>query len=263
MPEFLEYPVKTEDDWQQLKEERLQIDQPGRAAQDWDIFRARLKKTGEGVRVGMLPCGLFGMPRELLGAEELLVSFYTQPGMIRDMMEHLTSLWISVWEKVAAEVQIDHIHIWEDMSGKQGSLISPQMIREFMMPCYDRIVDFAGTAGVRIVSVDSDGDCSGLVEVMTQHGVNMFFPFEVQAGCDILEYRRLYPELGIIGGLDKRALAKTKTDIDHQLDIAVSMVKQGRYIPAFDHHIPPDVPWDNFKYAAENIREICRGNYGF
>jgi len=37
------------------------------------------------------------------------------------------------YEQLAPHVQIDMIHIWEDMSGKQGSLISPAMIEAFMM----------------------------------------------------------------------------------------------------------------------------------
>lgn len=257
MPEFLDYPVKTPKDWEQLKEERLQIDHPGRIVQDWDAFRAHLKATGEGVQVGSFPFGVFGTVRDFMGAEEVLMAFYSYPDMIHDMMGHLTTLWISLWEKVAAEVQIDHIHIWEDMAGRQGSLISPAMIREFMMPCYDRIVDFARSIGVRIISVDSDGNCEELVPLMMEHGVNMLFPFEVQAGCDMLEYRKKYPKLGILGGLDKRILAKTKSDIDVEIERCAEMIRLGRYIPMFDHHIPPDVPWENFRYASENIKKLC------
>ncbi len=257
IPEYLDYPVKTPEDWQQLKEERLRIEEPTRIIEDWDTFRSRISATGEAVQVGQFPYGVFGAVRDLMGVEETLVSFYTEPEMVRDMMEHLTSLWISLWEQVASQVQIDHIHIWEDMSGRQGSLISPAMVEDFMMPCYDRIADFAKAHGVRLISVDTDGDCSELVPIMTAHGVNMFFPFEVQAGNDILEYRRLYPELGINGGLDKRALALDKAAIDVEIDKAARMLEQGRYVPGFDHLIPPDVPWDNFRYAAEKTRALC------
>lgn len=259
IPEFLEYPVKTPDDWNRLKEERLRIDEPARIVQNWDELRARITQTGEAVQVGHFPWGVFGAVRDLMGVEEMLVAFYTEPEMIHDMMEHLTSLWISLWQIAAAEVQIDHIHIWEDMSGRQGSLISPKMVEEFMMPCYDRIAEFAKSAGVRIISVDSDGDVSELVPIVMKHGVNMFFPFEVQAGNDILEYRNLYPTLGINGGLDKRALAWGKEAIDAEIERAARMIEKGRFVPAFDHLIPPDVPWDNFRYACERIRKICYG----
>jgi uroporphyrinogen decarboxylase len=257
MPEFLSYPVQTPDDWERLKAERLRIDEPGRINIDWDEFRAYVKETGTAVQLGGFPFGVFGTPRDLLGDEELLVSFYTEPEMVRDMMNHMTDLWISLCERVAEEVQIDHIHIWEDMSGRQGSLISMDMVRDFMMPCYDRIADFAESAGVRVLSVDTDGDCSELVPVMMEHGVNMFLPFEVQAGNDILQFRRQYPDLGIWGGLDKRALADSKAAVDEEIDRAEAMLKLGRYVPGFDHLVPPDAKWELYEYAAERIKTLC------
>ena len=257
MPEFIAHPVKSRGDWERLKAERLRIDAPGRLIEDWAAFRARLAGTGEAVQVGSCPYGIFGSIRELMGAEQCLIGFYADAAMIRDMMEHLTTLWLALWERVVAEVRIDHIHIWEDMSGKHGSLISPAMAEEFMMPCYDRIVAFARAHGVRLVSVDTDGDCRELVPIMIRHGINVFFPFEVQAGNDILAYRAIYPELGILGGLDKRALAEGRPAIDREVERARRMLKQGRYIPGFDHLIPPDVPWADFRYATERLREVC------
>jgi len=258
MPEFLDYPVKTVDDWDRLKAERLRLDDAdARTTLDWDAYAARLAATGEAVQVGSYPWGVFGTARDLLGAEELLISFHTQPDLVADIMDHLTSLWLAVWSRVAARVAIDHIHIWEDMSGRQGSLISPAMVRRFMMPCYDRIVDFAQAHGVRLVSVDTDGDCSELVPLMHAHGINVFLPFEVQAGNNVREYRRAHTELGIWGGLDKRALARTRAEVDIEVDRAREMIALGRYVPMFDHLIPPDATWANFRYAAERIRALC------
>jgi uroporphyrinogen decarboxylase len=129
-----------------------------------------------------------------------------------------------------------------------------------MMPCYDRIANFARECGAQIVSVDTDGDCSQLVPIMMRHGVNMFMPFEVQAGNDILQYRRQYPTLGILGGLDKRALAEGQGAIDREVQRAREVLSLGRYVPCWDHLIPPDVSWENFRYAAEGIRDACRGH---
>jgi uroporphyrinogen decarboxylase len=91
-----------------------------------------------------------------------------------------------------------------------------------------------------------------------KHGVNMFLPFEVQAGNDILQYREKYPVLGIMGGLDKRALALGRREIDAEVARAAEMGKHGRYVPGFDHLIPPDVSWENFKYAAQQLKLVCK-----
>jgi uroporphyrinogen-III decarboxylase len=258
MPEFLDYPVKTVADWEELKRKRLDPS-ADRIAEDWDAFRARIAASGEAVQVGTFPYGVFGTPRDLLGVERLMVWFHDEPEAIHDMMDRLTGLWLAQWEQVAQQVQIDHIHIWEDMSGKTGPLISPRMIERFMMPCYDRIAAFARSHGVRVVSVDTDGDCSLLTPIFTAHGITMMFPFEVQAGSDILAFRRRHPQLGLWGGLDKRALAQDRAAIDRQVEIAASAAADGRYVPMWDHLIPPDVPWANMAYGAERIRRVCTG----
>jgi len=62
-----------------------------------------------------------------------------------------------------------------------------------------------------------------------------------------------------LGLLDKRALAGTKADIDREVERAARMVARGGYIPGFDHMIPPDVPWENYYYAAQEIKKVCYG----
>jgi len=262
MPEFIRHPVETADEWETLKATRLDPSTPGRVPQNWNSFRWRLERTGEAVQVGWFPYGVFGTVRDLMGVTRLCYALHDDPDLIMDMMQHLTTLWIALGEVVAQEVRIDHIHIWEDMSGRDGPLISPSMVRRFMMPCYDRIADFGRRAGVRVTSVDTDGDCSLLVPIFMEHGVNVMFPFEVQAGNDIEKYRREYPTLGMIGGLDKRALAVGTEAVDAEMERAARVLPAGRYIPAFDHLIPPDVPWETFRYAAERARELCGAERG-
>jgi hypothetical protein len=75
-----------------------------------------------------------------MGAEELLLAFHDEPEMVRDMMRTCTDLWLAVYEGIAAKVRVDHIHIWEDMSGRQGSLISMPMLDDFMMPERDSTI---------------------------------------------------------------------------------------------------------------------------
>ena len=111
---------------------------------------------------------------------------------------------------------------------------------------------------MRVISVDTDGDCGELVPLMMRHGVNTFFPFEVQAGNDILEYRRQYPGLGIMCGLDKRCLASNADAVDREIERCAQMVRLGRYVPGFDHLIAPDAKWTLFERAALGIRDVCR-----
>jgi len=257
MPEFLDNPVKNWEDWNRYKAERLQPAAPGRLA-GLDDFAGSAATADRPIQVGKFPWGVFGTARDLLGAEELLISFYTQPDLVHDIMDTCTGLWLNVYAAVAAKIRIDHIHIWEDMSGKNGSLISMQMVEDFMMPCYDRIAAFARANAIPIVSVDSDGLVNELVPVMMKHGINAFLPFEVQAGNDMIEYRRIWPRLGMIGGLDKNVIADSAPEqaMHRELDKMEKLLASGGYIPGFDHLIPPNVPWKKWSFFMQAMKKM-------
>ncbi|MHB0857128.1 MAG: uroporphyrinogen decarboxylase family protein [Anaerolineae bacterium] len=256
MPEWIRHPIATWEDWQRYKVERLSGPLEERLA-DLDEWAVQARADDAPVQVGVFPWGVFGTSRDLLGAEEMLIGFYTEPDLIRDIMETYTSLWLALYEQVAQRVPIDHIHIWEDMSGKQGSLISMRMVEAFMMPQYDRIVAFARAHGVPVVSVDTDGIVDQLVPVMMSHGINAMMPFEAQAGNDVVRFRQEYPGLGIWGGLNKAALAKDKADIHAELDRAEQMLALGGWVPGFDHLIPPDVPWEVFRGFVVELKRMA------
>ena len=255
IPGFIEHPVKDWDDWEQIKKERFDPDRPERYHADWDAFNGYLEGTGAVANLGA-GYGVFGTPRDLMGAENVLIAFIAQPDLVHDMMDHLTDCWIRIYDRVTEHVNVACIHMWEDMAGRKGSLISPQMVRDFMMPNYRKISEFADSKGIPLFSVDTDGNVAELLPPMTEAGVNILFPFEVQAGCDVEEYRRQYPRLGIMGGLDKRALAKDREAIDRELALAERMFQDGGYVAMPDHLVPPDVPFENYKYFLERLREL-------
>jgi len=257
IPNFLEYPVKDWDTWKKFKEERLNPENPPRIPDNIKELGEKFNNAGAFISLGCYPYGLFGTCRDFMGVEPLLVACIEEPELIADMMNHLTDLWLYVYSKAVKYIKFDMVHIWEDMSGKHGSLISPAMIKDFMLPNYRRISQFCKENGIEVLSVDTDGRVDELVPLFMSAGVNFIFPFEVAAGSGILEFRKKYPELGIMGGIDKRELTKTHKEIDAQIAIIDEMLDYGRYIPAVDHHVPPDVPWENFCYYNNRLKEAA------
>ena len=155
-------------------------------------------------------------------------------------------------EKVSDDVAC----FWEDMSGKHGSLISPSMFKEFMTPNYQRIINFLKEKKIKYFLVDTDGDVSQLIPLFLDAGINVMYPFEQQAGNDLIEIRKKYPQLRMLGGFDKSTLDKGKSEIENELKKMRFMIWQGGYIPYADHLIPANVNWDNFKYYRERLKGI-------
>ncbi len=257
MSEFIEFPVKNRDDWKRFRDERLNPSSPDRLAGDWQIRAGEWVERGYPIQLGTFPdVGVFGTLRWLLGDEECLIAFCADPEWVHEIMDHLTSMWLSVFEQVLKRAQPDFIELWEDMCSKQGPLISPAHFDEFMRPCYLRVRAFADRHGIPVLGVDTDGDPSLIVPPMMRAGVNFMFPFEVAAGCDVNEYQKRHPGLAMMGGIDKRVLAQGKAEIDRELLRIAPAVRRGRYIPELDHLIPDDVSWDNFAYYAQQLRKL-------
>jgi uroporphyrinogen decarboxylase len=178
------------------------------------------------------------------------------PDLVHEIMDHITTIYLTVFEKVAEEVQVDVIHMWEDMCYKNGPLISPRHWDEFLGPNYRRLKAFAQDHDVAIISVDTDGDPDLIAPPMMDSGVNLLFPMEVPAGCDVNEWQEKYPTLGMMGNIDKRALAQGPEAIDRELARISPALERGRYIPALDHLIPDNVSWDNYCYYAEALKRL-------
>ena len=260
IPQYLDYPVKNRADWEQLKK-RLDPDDPARFPDDWPNIAAALNGGDAAVQIGHYPYGLFGTLRNMIGVEDLLTGFYDFPGLIEDMMNYLTDFWIAIWTKAVRHVKLDAIHMWEDMSGRSGPLISPAMVRKYMVPCYRRMRDFCDVHGVSLFTLDTDGDVSRLIEPFMDAGINLLFPFEVQAGSDINAVVKRHPSLICLGGIDKRALAISREAIDAELARIRPALASGHYIPQLDHLIHPEIPYENFVYFCMRLREIIEADF--
>ena len=256
MPAFLKFPIANWDDWRQYKAERFDPQHPDRLAGPWRETCQGWMEAEVPVQLGHYPdVTIYGGVRWLLGDEECLLAFYDTPDLVHDIMTTLTDVYLAVFEAVAPHARIDLVHIWEDMCGRQGPLISPDHWREFMAPCYRRIKAFCEERDIPVLSVDTDGKPDDIVPPMMEAGVNYLWPMEVAAGCDVNDYRERFPDLALMGGIDKRALAQDPAAIDAELDRIWPAVEKGRYIPDLDHGIPDDVSWGNYLHYVKALKE--------
>lgn len=256
IPKILRSPVNNREEWEKLKNERLDPHHPDRFPGNWEALIADIKTKDAAVQVGTYPCGLYGTLRDLMGVEGSLFAFYDEPELVKDIMGYLTDFWIAIFEKISSYIQIDVLHIWEDMSGKQGSLISPTLIREFMLPNYLKFKKFADSHGIRILQVDTDGNCEELISLFAEGGINMMLPFEVAAGCDVVSLREKYPFMAMMGGIDKREIAKGKVAIDIELEKIRPLLGRPGYFPALDHLIHPEISYKDYFYFVNSLGKM-------
>ncbi len=261
MPQFLEWPVRNRDDWEKMKEERLSSDIERRLPSNMEELADRYRERDFPLTIGGYPHGFFGTLRFLMGDEVLFTGYYDQPDLIHDVNATLCDLWIDVVNAVMDYgIELDCADMWEDMCYRQGPLISPAHFKEFMFPYYKRYTDFLKGQGVNNIWVDTDGNCSELIQLFIDCGVTGLSPMEVQSGMNVVKVRKEFPKLQMYGGIDKRMPLRGCEIIDRDLELHIPyMLKGGGYIPYLDHLIPPDVPWTGFNHYRNILNSYILG----
>ncbi len=256
LPHPTDWPVKDRASWEALASERLRIDLTGRLPADWGQHVADYRHRDWPLLIGGPFLGVFSSLRTLMGFDRLMFTFFDDPQLIHNILEHLTALWLGLFEEVLAQTDVDGAYYWEDMSFKSGSMVSPRIFREFFTPVYRRINAFFRERGLDIILLDTDGNVWGLIPLFAEVGVTGLYPFEVRAGMDVSAVRAQHPRLQMMGGVDKAALAEGPAAIDAELARIAPVIRSGGYIPGCDHYVPPDVPWEHFAYYRRKLAAL-------
>jgi len=185
--------------------------------------------------------------------------FYDDPGLIEDMMEQVLYLETEVIKRVLKDIKVERPAYGEDMAYKAGPMISPAMVRKFMMPRYKKLNDLLHSYGFDVIFLDSDGNLNELIPLWLEVGINYVWPLEVAAGNDAVAIRKKYGKDLILGGtIDKRALVKGKEAIREEVMSKVPfLLETGGYFPSVDGGVPKNVTFENYCYYIDLMREVA------
>jgi uroporphyrinogen decarboxylase len=253
MPEFIAYPIRDRASYLELRE-RL-IGSPNlRLPADWSETAAYFRRQERDI-VGVHMDGFFGYPRELMGVERLLLTFYDDPDLIQMIITDRLRANLELYAPMIEAARPDFAFIWEDMSYKNGPLISPAMFRRFLLPAYKELTAFLRRMGIDIIFVDSDGNTERLIPLWLEGGVTGTLPYEVRAGMDVTSVRRRYPRMQILGGIEKHCLEADTGRIDAELNrVLPGMQAAGGYIASLDHWVHSEISLENFQYYVDRVR---------
>ena len=263
MPEYIDHPVKDIKTWDRDVKWRLDPATPQRYVDLEKRMAAARAQAATGKIITQDMVGAYMYLRSLIGPEKLLYAFYDMPELIHECMK----AWFALSDYVIARhqqyVTIDEIFFDEDICYKNGPLISPDMIREFLFPYYQQLITNLKSRQLDkdrhlYIQVDTDGFAVSVIELYQKHlGMDVMSPFEVAAGCDVVKISQQFPNLIMTGGIDKRVLAESKDAIDKALEyILPPMRRRGGYFPTCDHGVPEEVPLENYIHYRKRAAQL-------
>ncbi|MCC7352494.1 MAG: hypothetical protein IT330_01960 [Anaerolineae bacterium] len=249
-------PVQNRRDWEEKIKWRYDPRHPQRFPPDF-AARSQAARERDTVIEFQIP-GPWWQMREWCGLEGLCFLMIEQPEFVQEMVAFWTEFILQTLQPILARVELDNIVVAEDIAYKIHSMISPAMVRRFLMPAYEAWVAAIKAGGCPLVSVDSDGYIAELIPLWIEVGFNCCEPMEVAAGNDIVAYRRQFGrKIAYAGGIDKRALAAGGEAIRKEvLRVVPPLLADGGFIPGCDHGVPPDISWPNFVAYTRLLAEL-------
>ena len=254
IPEFLRFPVSCASDFDKLAP-NLDPTTPDRYEPDYDhdVFCRTVRGEVRGINF----YGLFGFPRDLMGLEGYCVAIYDDPELVERILDGRIDMAKRLYERAFKNQDIDYVQIWEDMAYKTASLVSPAFIEGHMVERYKEITDIFRGGGVRLIMMDCDGNLDQIVPFLKRSGINGIYPCEIAAGSDPCRLRGMFPDVSLLGGVDKRALSfEGKEGVKSEMRRLQPLIRDGAFIPMIDHFIPPDISYETFRYYMELKREL-------
>jgi len=248
------FPVENHEDWEEMKK-RYDPREPGRHGKDL-VEHCRAMKDREHM-VGIHFNAPFWQIREWVGMENLCIMMIDQPDFVQEMAEFWMDFVSKTMEPILDNIVLDQVGVSEDMAYKAHSMISPAMVRKFLLPAYKKWNSEIKASGCPIMYMDSDGYIGELIPIWIESGINYSGPNEVAAECDINEFRKEFgTKMAYNGGIDKRAIAKGGKVIRDEIDRLLPVIKSGGFIPGCDHGVPPDISWPNYIEYGKLLAEV-------
>ena len=254
IPHYTDSAIKTPEDWKRVKEERFRTDSPRRKL-DVDHLMA-IHPTDRTYPLGVGCGSMVGRIRDMLTFEGICYAWADYPDMLEDMVETCCIMVEHILDQVLGKIDFDFGCGWEDICFNHGPILPPSFFIDVVAPRYKRIFKKLQAHGIDLWYTDCDGDVRKILDIFLDSGINCLFPYEVNSCAHPGELLDQYPNLRIMGGVDKMQLRAGPQATKKYLESLVPYVKRGGFIPFCDHLCPPDVTPSNYLYYLDMKREL-------
>ena len=175
------------DDW--AKWDTYPIPDPakctGIAAMDWEAEKARVegfKKEGRLTKNGLRHGHTFLQICDIRGYENVLFDMMDGEPRLCVLLDRIVEFNTYILQQYA-DMGVDILTYAEDLGMQNGPMISPDNFREYILPCYRRMLRPAKENGIP-VHMHSDGDIRTLTAMLMECGIDVLNLQDLVNGID-------------------------------------------------------------------------------
>jgi len=195
----------------------------------------------------------------LCGMERLLESYLLEPvfaaSIGRMVIEYNKEL-----HRLAIAEGVDLIVLGDDYAHKTGTIMSPALFREFILPGLTEVVGNIKAGGTYCVK-HTDGNIWAILEDIVDTGVDGIGPLEPAAGMDLGKVKGVVGDrVCVVGNVDVDLLCRGSAEEVHRATRALitSVSPGGGHILSSGNSITSAVRPENFRTMVETAHDYGR-----
>jgi hypothetical protein len=193
----------------------------------------------------------------LRGVTGALMDFYDRPDFADCMISRVTDFMIALGIGQIDIGGVPGVFILGDVAYRNGPLFSPVLYREKILPSLTRMCGEFKKRGAAVF-YHTDGNCTALIDMFIEAGVDVLNPLENAAGMDLPALVAKYGRrLSYMGGLDKRRFMHQR-ELEEEVRAKCAAFGDGGLIAAVDHSVGPDIPIENYEHYVSLIHGLTR-----
>lgn len=199
-------------------------------------------------------CAAFGM-------ENALMNMISEP----DLVHYVDDQIMAFYEKAlkifleATKGKVHAILIGDDMGSQLDLMISPELVKEFVIPGAKRLIDLAHSYGVKVI-YHSCGSIVRAIPLLIEAGVDVVHPIQALAkGMDPEHLKSLFEgKVSFCGGVDTQELLPNGTpkEVMAKVKYLRELFPTGLIISPSHEAIQSDVPPENIKAMFTEAQKI-------
>lgn len=220
---------------------------------DADECRRRVEEApADKACLGVIWCAHFQDACASFGMETALVNMIANPGLYEAVDRKILDFYLKANEIFfeATKGRLDAVLIGNDMGSQRGLMLSPDMVRRFILPGCRELVAQAHRYGLKVI-YHSCGAISDVIPDLIEAGVDVIHPIQaLAAGMDAASLRsRFGDRVSFCGGVDTQRLLVegSEEDVRAKVRELKRLFPTGLVISPSHEAILPDVPPRNIR----------------
>jgi len=163
----------------------------------------------EGMKIAaFLFGGVFEHATWLMGLQSFSYALQDQPDLVEAVCQRVGELATATYAQAAAIDKVGMLILGDDLGFNSGTLVSPDVLRRYVLPHYKKIADISHRAGKPLL-FHSCGNMYRLMdELIDDVGVDAKHSFEDKILPVEEAYRRWGDRVAIVGGVDMDLLGR-------------------------------------------------------